>query len=50
MFTSAITRGVLERLTGDEERLRFRRLSTSFVGMVVPGDKLIINFEHTDMT
>ena len=49
MFTSAITRGVLEHLTGDEERLRFRRLSTSFVGMVLPQDKLTISFKHTAM-
>lgn len=49
MFTSAITRGVLEHLTGDEERLRFRRLSTSFVGMVLPQDKLTISFQHTAM-
>ena len=49
MFTSAITRGALEHLTGDEERLRFRRLSTSFVGMVLPQDKLTISFQHTAM-
>ena len=49
MFTSAITRGVLEHLTGDEERLRFRRLSTSFVGMVLPQDRLTISFQHTAM-
>ena len=49
MFTSAITRGVLEHLTGDEERLRFRRLSTSFVGMVLPQDKLTVSFQHTAM-
>ena len=49
MFTAAITRGALEHLTGDEERLRFRRLSTSFVGMVLPQDKLTISFQHTAM-
>ena len=49
MFTSAITRGILEHLTGDEERLRFRRLSTSFVSMVLPQDKLTISFQHTAM-
>ena len=49
MFTSAITRGALEHLTGDDERLRFRRLSTSFVGMVLPRDKLTISFQHTAM-
>lgn len=49
MFTSAITRGVVEHLTGDEERLRFRRFSTSFVGMVLPRDKLTVSFQHTAM-
>ena len=49
MFTSAITRGALEHLTGDHGRLRFRRLSTSFVGMVLPRDKLTISFQHTAM-
>ena len=49
MFTSAITRGVVEQLTGDEERLRFRRFSTSFVGMVLPRDKLTVSFQHTAM-
>ena len=49
MFTSAITRGALEHLTGDQGRLRFRRLSTSFVGMVLPRDKLTISFQHTAM-
>ena len=49
MFTSAITRGVLEHLIGDEERLRVRCLSTSFVGMVLPQDKRTISFKHTAM-
>ena len=49
MFTSAMTRGVVEHLTDDEERLRFRRFSTSFVGMVLPRDKLTVSFQHTAM-
>ena len=49
MFTSAITRGALEHLTRDQRRLRFRRLSTSFVGMVLPRDQLTVSFQHTAM-
>ena len=49
MFTSAITRRMLEHLVGDSERVRFRRWSASFVGMVLPGDKLTLNFQHVAM-
>ena len=49
MLTSAIARGVVEHITGDEERLRFRRFSTLFVGMVLPRDKLTVSFQHTAM-
>ena len=49
MFTSAITRAALEHLTDDSDRLRLRRLSTSFVGIVLPHDKLTISFQHTAM-
>ena len=49
MLTSAVARGAIEHLVGDEQRTRFRRWSTFFVGMVLPGDKLTVSFQHTAM-
>lgn len=49
MLTSAVARGAIEHLLGDEQRTRFRRWSTSFVGMVFPGDRLTVSFQHTAM-
>lgn len=49
MLTSAVARGAIEHLLGDEQRTRFRRWSTSFVGMVLPGDRLTVSFQHTAM-
>ena len=49
MLTSAVARGAIEHLVGDEQRTRFRRWSTFFVGMVLPGDRLTVSFQHTAM-
>ena len=49
MLTSAVARGAIEHLVGDEKRTRFRRWSTSFVGMVLPRDRLTVSFQHTAM-
>ena len=49
MLTSAVARGAIEHLVGDEQRTRFRRWSASFVGMVLPGDRLTVSFQHTAM-
>lgn len=49
MYTSAAVRGMLEHLAADGDRLRFRRFSTNFTGMVLPGDKLSVGFQHIAM-
>ena len=49
MLTSAVARGAIEHLVGDGQRTRFRRWSTSFVGIVFPGDRLTVSFQHTAM-
>lgn len=49
MFTSAVTGAVLEKLVTDGTAPRIRKFSTSFVGMVLPGDELIISIEHFAM-
>lgn len=49
MYTSAAVRGMLEHLAADGDRLRFRRSSTYFTGMVLPGDKLSVGFQHIAM-
>lgn len=49
MYTSAAVRGILEHLAADGDRLRFRRFSTHFTGMVLPGDELSVGFQHVAM-
>lgn len=49
VYTSAAVRGMLEHLAADGNRLRFRRFSTYFTGMVLPGDKLSVGFQHVAM-
>lgn len=49
MYTSAIAAGVLEHLAANGDRLRFRQLSATFTGMVLPADRLSIRLRHTGM-
>ena len=49
MYTSAVARGVLEHMAADGDSARFHRYSASFTGMVLPGDKLTVKFEHKAM-
>ena len=49
MFTAAMTRGAIENLLGDENRMRLRRFSTSFIDIVLPSDELVVTFQHIAM-
>ena len=50
MYTSAITRGVVEYLAADADSTRFQRWSASFTGMVLPNDELTVRFQHIAMS
>lgn len=49
MYTSAIAASILERLRGDNDRLRFRQFSATFTGMVLLSNRLTVRFRHTGM-
>ncbi|KAH7063090.1 putative fatty acid synthase subunit beta [Macrophomina phaseolina] len=49
MHTSAVARAVLQHLAAESDTARFHSWSASFVGMVVPGDRLHVAFEHVAM-
>ena len=49
MYTSAVVRGVLEERVAESHLERFRSFKCSFVGMVLPGDELLLTAEHTAM-
>ncbi|ETS77641.1 hypothetical protein PFICI_09703 [Pestalotiopsis fici W106-1] len=49
MYTAAVSRKVVEDLVVPGEPQRMRRFNASFVGMVRPGDHLIVGFSHVAM-
>ncbi|KAL1636886.1 hypothetical protein SLS56_000980 [Neofusicoccum ribis] len=49
MYTSALVRAVLQHLAADADVTRFHSYKTSFVGMVLPGDTLRVDFSHIAM-
>ncbi|KAI0011643.1 sterigmatocystin biosynthesis fatty acid synthase subunit beta [Xylariaceae sp. FL0662B] len=49
MYTAAVCRRVIEDLVIPGEPERLRRFDASFVGMVRPGDKLIVGLSHMAM-
>ena len=46
MYTSAIVRGMTEKWMAGGDAKRFKRWEASFVGMVLPGDKLQVRMSH----
>ncbi|KAJ0416957.1 acyl transferase domain-containing protein [Aspergillus carlsbadensis] len=49
MYTSAVAQKVLEHLVLEGDRARLRRFEAKFTDMVVPGEKLIMQIQHTGM-
>jgi fatty acid synthase subunit beta len=49
MYTSAAVRRAVEMAVGDTDCIRFRQYSTSFEGMVLPGDVLSVTWKHVAM-
>ncbi|KAL8690260.1 MAG: hypothetical protein Q9218_004257, partial [Villophora microphyllina] len=49
MFTSATVRQLIESAAAEADRARFRCWSTSFEGMVLPGDELRVEMRHVTM-
>ena len=47
MFTSAAVRRIVERVVAEADYSRFRSFSASFEGMVMPGDVLRVELQHT---
>ncbi|BCS01704.1 putative PKS/NRPS-like protein biosynthetic cluster [Aspergillus luchuensis] len=49
MYTSAVVRAVSERCAAQGDLTRFRRWACSFVGMVLPSDRLDVRVQHVAM-
>ncbi|KAL8921407.1 MAG: hypothetical protein Q9208_005733 [Pyrenodesmia sp. 3 TL-2023] len=49
MFTSAAVRRVIEDAAAEADYTRFKRWSTSFEGIVLPGDELRVEMQHVSM-
>ncbi|KAK8093874.1 fatty acid synthase subunit beta [Apiospora hydei] len=49
MYTAAVSRKVVEDLVVPGEAHRMRRFDASFVGMVRPGDRLVVGISHVAM-
>jgi fatty acid synthase subunit beta len=49
MYTSAVAQKVLEHLVLEGDRARLRRFEAKFTDMVVPGEKLTVQIQHTGM-
>ena len=49
MYCSAAVRGALEQTAAEQQPERIRKYDVSFVGMVLPGDRLEATFTHTAM-
>ncbi|KAK6825645.1 Fatty acid synthase subunit beta [Apiospora arundinis] len=50
MYTAAVARKVVEDLVVPGEPHRLRRFDSSFVGMVRPGDRLVVGIAHIAMS
>ncbi|KAK0628747.1 acyl transferase domain-containing protein [Bombardia bombarda] len=49
MYTAAVCRRVVEDLVIPGEGERMKRFDASFVGMVMPGDRLVVGVSHVSM-
>jgi fatty acid synthase subunit beta len=50
MYTSAVAQKVLEYLVLEGDRARLHRYEAKFTDMVMPGERLTVQIQHTGMT